>query len=87
MWYVEGSVEGGFNTYEEAMEQIKEKMRSDKDTGRQDELLKDGHLIIYFTAGWEDQSCMLKLHIAGSYDKETLDIVHEYDDRITVEEI
>ena len=48
LWYVEGSVEGDFNTYEEGVERIKEKMRSDK---------------------------------------ETLDIVHEYDDRIIVEEV
>ena len=87
LWYVEESVEGDFNTYEEAVEHIKEKMRSDKETGRQDELFKDDHLIIYFTAGWEDQSCYLKMHIAGTYDKETLEIVRAYDDRIIVEEL
>lgn len=87
LWYVEESVEGDFNTYEEAVERIKEKMRFDKETGRQDELLKDEHLIIYFTAGWEDQSCYLKMHISNAYDEETLDIVHEYDDRIIVEEV
>lgn len=87
LWYVEESVEGDFETYEEAMERIKEKMRSDKETGRQDKALKDGHLIIYFTAGWEDQSCYLKMYIAGTYDKETLEIVHAYDDRIIVEEV
>ena len=87
LWYVEESVEGDFDTYEDAVERIKEKMRSDKESGRQDEALKDDHLIIYFTAGWEDQSCTLKMHIAGTYDKETLDIVHAYDDRIIVEEL
>ena len=87
LWYVDESVEGDFNTYEESVERIKEKMRSDKETGRQDKALKDDHLIIYFTAGWEDQSCTLKMHISGDYDKETLDIVHAYDDRIIVEEI
>ena len=87
LWYVEESVEGDFNTYEDAVERIKEKMRSDKETGRQDEALKDDHLIIYFTAGWEDHSCMLKMHIAGTYDEETLDIVRAYDDRIIVEEV
>jgi hypothetical protein len=87
LWYVEGSVEGEFGSYEEAVERIKEKMRSDKETGRQDEKLKQGDLIIYFTGGWADQSCTLKMHIAGTYDKETLDIVHEYDDRIIVEEL
>ena len=87
LWYVEESVEEGFGSYEEAVERIKEKMRSDKETGRQDELLKDNHLIVYFTAGWADYSCYLKMHIAGTYDKEVLDIVHEYDDRILVEQV
>lgn len=87
LWYVEDSVEGDFNTYEDAVEHIKEKMRSDKETGRQDENLKQGDLIIYFTAGWDDHSCYLKMHIAGTYDKETLEIVHVYDDRIIVEEV
>ena len=87
LWYVEGSVAGDFGTYEEGVERIKEKMRSDKETGRQDENLKQGDLIIYFTAGWEGQSCMLKMHIAGTYDEETLDIVRAYDDRIIVEEV
>ena len=87
LWYVEESVEGDFGTYEEAVERIKKKMRSDKETGRQDKYLKQGDLIIYFTAGWENQTCYLKMHIAGTYDKETLDIVHEYDDRIIVEEL
>lgn len=87
LWYVEESVEGEFDTYEAAVERIKEKMRSDKETGRQDENMKQGDLIIYFTAGWEEQSIYLKMHIAGTYDKETLDIVHEYDDRIIVEEL
>lgn len=87
LWYVEESVEGDFGTYEEAVECIKEKMRSDRDSGRQDENLKQGHLIIYFTAGWESQSCYLKMHISDSYDKETLDIVHAYDDRILVEQV
>jgi hypothetical protein len=62
-------------------------MRSDKETGRQDENLKQGDLIVYFTAGWEDHSCMLKMHIAGTYDEETLNIVHAYDDRIIVEQV
>lgn len=87
LWYVDESVEGDFGTYEEAVERIKEKMRSDKETGRQDEALKDDHLIIYFTAGWEDQSCMLKMHIAGTYDSDLLDRVHDYDDRIIVEKL
>jgi hypothetical protein len=87
LWYVEETVENGFDTYEEAVKRIKEKMRSDKETGRQDESLKQGDLIIYFTAGWEEQSIYLKKHIAGTYDKETLDIVYEYDDRIIVEEV
>jgi hypothetical protein len=87
LWYVEESVEGDFDTYEEAVERIKEKMRSDKETGRQDENLKLGDLIIYFTAGLEEQSIYLKMHIAGTYDEETLKIVHEYDDRIIVEEL
>ena len=89
LWYVDESVEGEFGTYEEAVERVKEKMRSDKETGRMDDCLKEeyGHIIIYFTAGWEGQSCTLKMHIAGTYDKETLDIVHAYDDRIIVEEL
>ena len=85
--YVEGSATGiTFDTYDEAMDEIRKKMREDEETGRRERNLKDGDLIIYFTAGWEEQSIYLKMHIAGTYDKETLDIVHEYDDRIIVEE-
>lgn len=88
LWYVDGTATGIiYDSYEEAVECIKEKMRSDKETGRQDEYLKQGDLIIYFTAGWVEQSIYLKMHIAGTYDKEVLDVVHEYDDRIIVEEI
>ena len=87
LWFVEGSVEEGFTTYEEGVERIKEKMRSDKETGRQKKYQEEGSLIIYFTAGWEETSCTLKMHISGDYDKETLDMVREYDDRIIVEEI
>lgn len=88
LWYVDGSATGTiYESYEEAVEAVKEKMRSDKETGRQDEKLNDGDLIIYFTAGWEEKSIYLKMHIAGTYDKEVLDIVHEYDDRIIVEEL
>lgn len=90
LWYVDNSATGTiYDTYKEAVDAIKEKMRTDKETGRQDECLKEdsGHLIIYFTAGWNEQSCLLKMHISGTYDKETLDIVHAYDDRIIVEEV
>lgn len=88
LWYVDGSATGTiYNTYEEAMEAVKEKMRSDNETGRQEEKLNEGDLIIYFTAGWEEQSIYLKMHIAGTYDKKVLDIVHEYDDRILVEQV
>ena len=89
LWYVDESVEGEFGTYEEAVERVKEKMRSDKETGRMDDCLKEeyGHIIIYFTAGWEDQTCMLKMHISGMYDSDLLDMVHDYDDRIIVEEV
>ena len=87
LWYVEDSVEGNFGTYEEAVERIREKMRSDKETGRQDENLKRGHLIVYFTAGWEDHSCTLKMHAAGTYDNDQLKLIRNYDDRIIVEEV
>ena len=89
LWYVDESVEGEFGTYEEAVERVKEKMRSDKETGRMDDCLKEeyGHIIIYFTAGWEDQTCTLKMHIAGTYDSDLLDMIHDYDDRIIVEEV
>ena len=82
--YVEGSATGlTYDTYEEAMGAIKDKMRADEASGR----MKEGDIIIYFTAGWEDHSCQLWMHISGNYDKETLDIVHAYDDRIFVEEV
>jgi hypothetical protein len=87
LWYVEGSVEGDFNTYEDAMQAIKERMKADEGTGRMQEALEDDHIIIYFTAGWEGNSCQLWMHISGNYDKETLDIVHAYDDRIMVESL
>ena len=86
--YVEGSATGIiYDTYEEAMEVIKDKMRADDEDGRMQEDLKAGSIIIYFTAGWDDHACQLWMHISGNYDKETLDIVHEYDDRIFVEEV
>ena len=45
LWYVDGSASGTiYESYEEAVEAIKEKMRSDKETGRQDEKLKEGDL-------------------------------------------
>lgn len=84
LWYVEESVEGDFGTYEEAVERIKEKMRSDKETCRQDENLKQGNLIIYFTAGWEGQCCTLKMHISAEYGEDILNIIREYDDRIII---
>ena len=87
LWYVEESVEGDVGTYEEAVERIKEKMRSDKESGRQAQWFEQGNIIIYFTAGWEDQSCYLKMHISGSYDEETLNKIHAYDDRIIVEQV
>ena len=88
LWYVDGSATGTvFDTYEQAVEAIKEKMRSDEESGRMKEKLEKGDIIIYFTAGWEDRNIYLKMHISGNYDEETLKIVHEYDDRIIVEEI
>jgi hypothetical protein len=67
-------------------------MRSDKETGRMDDCLKeqDGHIIIYFTAGWNDgnpATCTLKMHISDAYDEKILNLVREYDDRIIVENI
>ena len=88
LWYVDGSATGTiYDTYDEAVEKIKEKMRADEASGRMKEALAKNNLIIYFTAGWEDHSIYLKMHISGNYDKETLDIVHAYDDRIFVEEV
>ena len=84
LWYVEGSASGiKYDTYEEAVEAIKERMRADKETGRQDK----GDIILYFTAGWEDTSCNIKIHASGSYDEVTLDIIRAYDDRIIFENI
>ena len=83
--YVDGSASGIiYDTYEEAMDVIKDKMRADEASGRMKDL---DTLIIYFTAGWEDHSCQLWMHISGNYDKETLDIVNTYDDRIFVEKV
>ena len=65
------------------MDEIKKKMRADEESGR----MKEDDIIIYFTAGWEEHTCQLWMHISGNYDKETLDLVHEYDDRIYVEEV
>ena len=86
MWYVEESVEGGFDAYEDALERVKEKMRADKESGRMDECLKeeDGHIIIYFTAGWVDQCCTLKMHISAEYGEDILNLVRKYDDRIVI---
>lgn len=90
LWYVwNSSEELNLATYEESVEAIKAKMRADKESGRMDECLKeqDGHIIIYFTAGWEGQSCTIKMHISGEYGEDILNLVREYDDRIMVEEV
>jgi hypothetical protein len=90
LWYVDDSAKDGFNTYDEAVDAIKEKMRADKETGRQDECLaeEDGHIIIYFTAGWDDHNCcILKMHISDSYPEDILEMIREYDDRIIIESV
>ena len=88
LWYVDGSATGTiYGSYEEAVEAIKDKMRSDDASGRTKEKLDKGDLIIYFTAGWEDHSIYLKMHISGTYNEDILKTVHEYDDRIIVEEL
>jgi hypothetical protein len=88
LFYVDGTASGViYKTYDEAIGVIKEKMRSDKETGRQDKHLQQGGIIIYFTAGWDDHSCQIIMHISSSYDKEILDLVHDYDDRIIVEQV
>lgn len=82
--YVDGSASGIiYDTYEDAMDEIKKKMRADEESGR----MKEDDIIIYFTAGWEDRSCQLWMHISGNYDEDTLALVHEYDDRIFVESL
>lgn len=86
--YVDGSATGIiYDTYEKAMDEIKRKMREDEESGRMKEDLANGNIIIYFTAGWEDRCCQLWMHISGNYDKDTLDMVREYDDRIYIEEV
>ena len=88
LWYVDGSATGlVYDTYEDAVDAIKGKMKSDEESGRVKECLEDDHIIIYFTAGWEEQSIYLKMHISGNYDMDVLDVVYEYDDRIIVEEV
>lgn len=55
--YVDGSASGIiYDTYEQAMEEIKKKMRADDKDGRMEIDLKAGSIIIYFTAGWADHS-------------------------------
>ena len=88
LWYVEESASGViYEGYEEAVEKVKEKMRSDKESGRQAKWLEQGHIIIYFTAGWEGQNIWMKMHISDAYDEKVLDVVHAYDDRIIVEKV
>lgn len=88
LWYVDGSATGViYESYEEAVEKIKEKMRSDEESGRTQEHLDNGALILYFSAGWEEQSIYLKIHISGNYGEEILKTVNEYDDRIIVEQL
>jgi hypothetical protein len=90
MWYEWDSCNGPkHDTYEKAVEAVKEKMRADKESGRQDECLAEehGHIIIYFTAGWEANSCTLKMHIANSYPEDILDMIREYDGRIIIESV
>lgn len=91
LWYIWNSAEEReLPTYEDAVEVIKEKMREDKETGRQDKYLQepDGHIIIRFTAGWDDatgvSTCNIKMHVSGEYDEEILNIIREYDDRIVI---
>ena len=91
LWYVWGSAEElELPTYEDALDAVKEKMRSDKETGRMDECLKeqDGHIIIYFTAGWDSETnpstCIFKMHISAEYGEDILNLIREYDDRIVI---
>ena len=91
LWYVwDSSEELNLPTYEDAVEVIKEKMREDKESGRMDECLKeqDGHIIIYFSAGWDTETnpstCNIKMHISAEYGEDILNLVREYDDRIVI---
>ena len=91
LWYVwDSSEELKLATYEDALEHVKEKMRADKESGRMDECLKeeDGHIIIYFTAGWDTESnpsvCNIKMHISAEYGEDILNLIREYDDRIVI---
>ena len=94
LWYVwDSSEELNLATYEESVEAIKVKMRADKESGRMDECLKeqDGHIIIYFSAGWETETnpstCTIKMLVSGEYDEEILNLIREYDDRIIIVEV
>ena len=91
LWYVwDSSEELKLATYEDALDAVKAKMRADKESGRMDECLKeeDGHIIIYFTAGWDTESnpsvCNIKMHISAEYGEDILNLVREYDDRIVI---
>ena len=87
LWYVDKSCSGLIYTSMKAAETaVKERMQADFDTGRQQELFEQGELIIYFTAKYVGSCIYLKMHISGKYDKETLKMVREYDDRIIVKQ-
>jgi len=86
--FVDGSVsERKYRDYAEALEAVRFERDKDVESGREAELLKQGKVILYFTADWrehEDGTTHIQMfhHANWALDKEVMRKIHDYDDRI-----
>lgn len=85
--FVEGSVsERKYRDYAEALEAVRFERDKDVESGREAELIKDNKVFIYFTAEWEEQddhtNIRMFMHANWALDKEIMQKIHDYDDRI-----
>lgn len=81
--FVDGSVsERKYVGYSEALEAARMERDEDVSSGREAEMLKEGKVFIYFTAKWEGESIQMRLHASWALDKDVMQKIHDYDDRI-----
>lgn len=83
LYYVQGSVsEEKYVGYAEALEAARRERDEDVESGREAELLKENKVFIYFTARWEDRTVQILMHASWALDKDVMQKIHDYDDRI-----
>lgn len=83
IYYVDGSVsERKYGDYAEALEAARMERDDDVKSGREAELLKDDKVFLYFTAKWEEETVQMFFHASWALDKDVMQKIHDYDDRI-----